>query len=63
MNFEFVINNNSYNSFLALLTVLTGVPSRDRFKWEIGSLVRLGGMITILVLAGLTDRLLTLHHK
>ena len=33
------------------------------FKWEIGALVRLCGMITVLVLAGLTDGLFKLHHK
>ena len=40
-----------------------GVPLLEMFKWEIGVLIRLGGMITILVLAGLTDSLFTLHHK
>ena len=37
--------------YLALLTTFTGVPLLDRFKWEVGALVRLGGMLTILVLA------------
>ena len=50
-------------SYLAQLTKITGVPLLDRFKCEVGALVRLGGMITILVLAGLTDSLFTLHHK
>ena len=35
--------------YLALLTILTGVPLFDGFKWDIGGLVRLSGMITILV--------------
>ena len=61
MKVKFVINDNS--KVLAQLTIFTGVPLLDRFKWEIGALIRLGGMISILVLAGLMDSLLTLHHE
>ena len=52
-------------ALLSLLefTIFTGVPLLDRFKWEIGALVRFGGMITILISAGLMDNLFTLHHK
>ena len=49
--------------YLALLTIFTGVTFLVRFKFEIGALVRLGRMIAILDLAGLTDSLFTLHHK
>ena len=49
--------------YLALLTKFTGVPLLNWFKWEIGALFRLGGMIMILVLAGLTNSLFTRHHK
>ena len=34
--------------YLALLTIFIGLPLLDRFKREIGALVRLGGIITIL---------------
>ena len=48
---------------LAQLTIFTGVPLLEMFKWKIGVLIRLGGMITILVLGGLTDSVFTLHHN
>ena len=62
MKLKFVINDISYR-YLALLTIFIGVPLLDRLKWKIATLVRLGELITILVLAGLTDSLFTLHHK
>ena len=51
------------STYLALLITFTGVPLLGRFEWEIGTLIRLSEMITILVLAGLTDSLFTLHHE
>ena len=64
MQVEFVINTVITPRYLALLIIFTRVPLLDgRFKWEIGAFIRLGGMITILVLAGLTDTLFTLHHE
>ena len=61
MNVKFIINDNSY--VFGATDYFAGVLLLNRFKWEIGALVRLGEMITILVLAGLSDSLFTLHHK
>ena len=32
-------------TYLALLTIFTGVPLLARFRWQIGALVRVAGMI------------------
>ena len=62
MKVKFVINDNFY--IFGATDKFTGVPLLDRFKCKIGALVRLDGIISILVLAELTDScLFTLRHK
>ena len=50
--------------YLALLTLFTEDPLLVKLRWEICSLVCLGGIIIMFVLVGLTDNnLFTLHQS